>query len=764
MAFRAVNKAKRAVGKRAISAAAITVAIFAACKLITSIFRRGAAATIPQGVPDNQLSEVVAKLRKSMLSITWGNHFVGWGLALDDTTVRICNHFRYNLDGSVRALHAHAVGGQGPVDIPLNDDNMVYNDRVTDSAIYKVKKTWRPSITGHFRDPKKGFGTSAWLVTPAWVRPVSILNDQELLVYPDKATGLGRSVRVVGRHNDKHTVAGDCGALLVSMERGSPLLGVHTAKTSHGFPGVFTNVHTLASTATTEPQSLETWAGKSVVEFVSPIFNPARTKLVPASSAGAEGGPFKFPTNQMWTGGEPALRAAVASLRAEDAWLPPEDPKQAMHRECLRYVIQDTHRLNGPPPGRMATLEEAIFGDKSLGIKPLNASKSPGYPLLRKHLSRKELWNQETRTIEPAFRAYMEDIVATLNSGGSPKVIYRDFLKDECRKLGKPARLIRGSPVEFTIIGRMLFMWYVSRFAATRSHHGMCLGFNPFSQEATWSHHAMMKLSENWTDHDYKEFDHNHSPDTLETIVKEVGAGLPYAPQHWVDWYARNTAHCVAIGGDNAKSDRIYENHGCTPTGNFLTTIINMLVNKAILINTWISLHGGDWASVLTFHRDTFFQLYGDDGRGSSKGDLLNTHTIRPIAEGLRYTVTDGNGDSPGRALAPWDQTSFIGRYDRVSEDGYVFYCLQDAILDGMLDWRKSSTPDRVFLEGVCRAILIEAGALDYGNYLHRATTVHNLVLQHNLDIPASIPNRVSYNIWQSHHCSHIPDWDLEEA
>lgn len=305
-------------------------------------------------------------------------------------------------------------------------------------------------------------------------------------------------------------------------------------------------------------------------------------------------------------------------------------------------------------------------------------------------------------------------IIAKASKGERLLHVYIDFLKDERRPHAKvkasKVRMISSSPLDLLIAFRMYFLDFVRWIMFNRIRNGSAVGVNTTSTE--WQElrdHLASVINEGGgaMAGDHSSYDASITHQELECVLHMVNL-----------WYSdgnekiRTTLWREVSSSRHIWEDVVYQWCGKNPSGNFMTTILNTLLN-ALLIKLchailWFAYH----EHILSPYEDKNWELlqecfkaekvgmryicYGDDNIvtvSKAVGEYMNQHTITAAMLEFGFTFTteakDGLTVEPLRTL---EEVSFLKRKFTVSEVTGRYLCPLD--LDVVLEmpqWTTSS-------------------------------------------------------------------------
>lgn len=364
------------------------------------------------------------------------------------------------------------------------------------------------------------------------------------------------------------TAAGFCGSpVMVDFGIGKKILGIHSAG-GHGI-GVASVIF---------KEQLQTVIGEEKIQFQGKIkdvvphpyvYTPKKTAFKPTVA---------FNEN---------TTVAPAALSPNDKRLekPEEFKKTIMEKhtgnrmngpwgmvKAAREYARLVRAICGPVNGRL-TVEEAVEG--TIGLDPMDMTRSPGWPYLGAGKRRRDLYQHEGDKVvlDPTLQAELMNML----SGNYTHHKFVTFLKDELRPLDKvkkgKTRVIDIASFGHAIVGRILFGKLASQMHLNNGVElGSAVGTNP---EIDWTRYAYEFKYKHFVDIDYSGFDSTHTSWSfycLKIFLKELG--FDEVALRYVD------SLCVSR---HIWDDEEYTIEGGLPSGCSCTSIFNTIMNNIVV-------------------------------------------------------------------------------------------------------------------------------------------------------------------------------------
>jgi len=303
----------------------------------------------------------------------------------------------------------------------------------------------------------------------------------------------------------------------------------------------------------------------------------------------------------------------------------------------LMYLIGQhlgaLHRSHSKLGFDMLSLRSAIQGEVDSALKSIDSSTSAGYPWSAMKIGKDQFYFIDERgkvipgPMFPLLLKRVSIIMSILLSGGEVDLLFTDNLKDERRKIEKvlagKSRLVSASPLELTIVMRMLFGSYMESIQASPIKSGTAIGLNPYSLD--WDSLAkQMKVKcgdePRCGAGDYQGWD-GHLNEAIGLALKgstdKFYEGAPAdecRARHTVLKMLFQSKHirggvieqwATVVGG-------VLKGFGW-PSGNALTAPGNSDMNLASFCYHYVQQHGGDVSKIPEFFKLVVLIVIGDD-------------------------------------------------------------------------------------------------------------------------------------------------------
>jgi len=321
----------------------------------------------------------------------------------------------------------------------------------------------------------------------------------------------------------------------------------------------------------------------------------------------------------------------------------------------LRLIAnQVAHELRSIPwarSPRLKTLREAIRGNPGTKFVSMNLTTSSGYPYISEGITKKGIVEIQGDRVIPKkhyarFKTDLMDSIDCLYAGTAPAWIHLDSLKVEWRSVEKAhkARLVSGSPFVKSVCGRMLFGSFQHFLSETSLENETLIGFNPYEHAGAYVR-SLLRFGNvaNGACADYKGFDTDHTPLLIELCGDIINTWYGDALEHQNarKTYIRTTAYSHHVRGSIIEKWK-----GSMPSGDYLTTILNCLINKILVRFAWWNANGRDQASIATFRDYVQFYDLGDDNCFTVHESYKHLFHELAMKEGvslLGYTITSAD-------------------------------------------------------------------------------------------------------------------------
>nr|WKV33321.1 MAG: RNA-dependent RNA polymerase [Riboviria sp.] len=333
------------------------------------------------------------------------------------------------------------------------------------------------------------------------------------------------------------------------------------------------------------------------------------------------------------------------------------------------------------------SFEDAIFGNKALGIHPLDPSKSQGPFLKSIGKTRSQCFDMERRVIAPFFRDILESYYQALKEGPCPMWIndtLKDELRDKARVLAGKSRLFYVMDLARLVVGKKIFGLFAQALEESPTEATIAVGINPTSLD--WAHLAsrlglFSPDNDVWV-FDQKKFDikmrYNHTYNAALNILPRIHPDSRAIAAHYMQSYALQV-HVTA-------GRRAYLTSGKNPSGDFLTSIKGSYVSAG-LAKDFFSTIGVPF-------RATF---YSDDALltvpKKYKADPMDLKAFAASRYGLELTAVD---KTPTILPVTAEQAEFLARRF-VRRGDRILAPLDLSTIHAMLQYVKTDDESLIF-------------------------------------------------------------------
>lgn len=295
---------------------------------------------------------------------------------------------------------------------------------------------------------------------------------------------------------------------------------------------------------------------------------------------------------------------------------------------------------------KILTTLEAL--DKYGALEALNLSTSPGFPWTYEKKTKRDLLDNtngnyiiKSIELEKAIKfreeQYLNNII--------PFTIWITTPKDELLKPGKKTRVFEIGPVDHTIVGRKYFGAFIDFFHSFHCRFFSTVGINPESNEWSIMFKQLLANSRYGFGTDWEGYDGSVLAQLIMAAISVVNK--------WYDDSFSNVREIIGLEcilRFTFVCDKlVLASHG-VPSGFFLTTIINTLINYIIHVYCYLTVAPVSLCSYAHFRKNVVGFFYGDDSIVSVKPDVLkffNTLAISNIMKKVGMTIQadkkDGN-------------------------------------------------------------------------------------------------------------------------
>nr|CAD6468500.1 Genome polyprotein [Sphenimaju virus] len=471
---------------------------------------------------------------------------------------------------------------------------------------------------------------------------------------------------------------GSCGGVLISSvnSANNPFLGIHVAAGNNVLLAKVITQEQLEGIEILESQS----ARILNVSITDQAVNLAsRSKFLRSPIHDQIAHPYKVPAALPYQKSRKLdVMAVMMSKFSSPVCQEPED-----FQKVVNFMIVKMSRIV-EPGFRLLSTREAILGIP--GMDPIDMNTSAGYPYNVKGLRKRDLIDAELGVVRHfLLDQRLSNNMWLLNTGGDLDVVFTTCAKDELREVEKveasKTRAIEAAPVDFTIMTRRLWGYFVSKIQLNPGFKtGSAVGIDADTQ---WHdlYHTMMSFSDVVIDLDYKNFDGSLSPYLIAAGVELLCfmSGL-------------DSCALLSLSKSLCFSRRIFGSMmytvvGALPSGTSCTSILNTVINNMIIWYALSVLYGAGLEDIEKF----FLVLaYGDDvvvcpKRGLEGTEKLVEYLPRVLCD-MGLTVTSSL-KGPVR-LVPVMESQFLSRTAKIVNNK-IMPCLKEISVWSLLAWRR---------------------------------------------------------------------------
>lgn len=326
---------------------------------------------------------------------------------------------------------------------------------------------------------------------------------------------------------------------------------------------------------------------------------------------------------------------------------------------------------------RVFTIPEAVNGLPGVEFaERLNMKSSPGWPyqIETKEPGKWYLFDSNGNIVNEELKQRLHERMECAKRKERVPSIWRDCLKDELRPIKKveegKTRLFTIAPVDFTILARQMFFDFVMAFYSAQSDSTFfsAVGINPESMDWTRLFDSLAAKNHETIAGDYECFDGKEMPEVIEMVGQAICAWYGGSEE---DCYIRETLFEEIIHTMQLCENTVYMTHQGNPSGNPLTTVINTIVNFALMALTWLEIFPEK--SVDEFHREVCMKAYGDDNELTVAPKCQDRFHQNSIAQALLehnivYT-SEAKTETKVANFRPLTETTFLKRGFRRDND-----------------------------------------------------------------------------------------------
>jgi hypothetical protein len=360
-----------------------------------------------------------------------------------------------------------------------------------------------------------------------------------------------------------------------------------------------------------------------------------------------------------------------------------------------------------PNPGRL-TIEEAINGLPIKHYDSMDMSTSPGIPYVYSRppdsSGKRYLFSGEDGALQCGSSLLLNEVTKRERAylaGIKYTTVWQNVLKDERRTLQKirdgATRVFMMPPVDFTMLGRMYFLDFIAAMMNHRASMFHAVGIDPESSEWLEMFQYLRSNSSVGWDGDYGRFDGTLKGQLVEAVAEIVNDWYNDGPECAqvryciVEEMLNNYSILPILRGTTFKDLKGQTHHiekdimmvvmktiG-NPSGNFLTTILNSIVNAMYTRLAWMglaraarSIIGRKFATMMYFNQNVRDKVFGDDNIISVKMEVLSWFNQQTFAEYLSRFSLEYTPAIKNAGLKEWSylhDCQFLKRGFRFDKD-----------------------------------------------------------------------------------------------
>lgn len=339
----------------------------------------------------------------------------------------------------------------------------------------------------------------------------------------------------------------------------------------------------------------------------------------------------------------PAFEKMVLNNRMPD----PDTFK--LYQECVKRVRDRIIRYAHPdlfkPQEKLFTIDEALNGVPELGIPSLDEKKSPGFnPEHPNAKSRLYYLREECLprlVLKPEFELIVERMTNMILDGQFTWTYVVNHLKEELRRIGKPARVTSCYNFLMVILKRRFTMHIPAAIISGRVRNGSSFGADLCGQEArAFETGAADEPFTNLSD--AKNYDASKSSEfsrpPQEACAYMTRLRFPFVGQEAAISIQMTIDHCLIVVGR-----KVYlVSHG-GQSGDPLTTAYNIIDMSGVVETAWIRT-GTD----IPFD-DVMRRAYGDDAEVRHHNPVFTNPHVAETAALLHVVLTPGDNKDAER-------------------------------------------------------------------------------------------------------------------
>jgi hypothetical protein len=407
-------------------------------------------------------------------------------------------------------------------------------------------------------------------------------------------------------------------------------------------------------------------------------------------------------------------------------------PGMYVHTKYLTPIIDhisDTvmsWQTNFVNTSRLLTDFESVNG--MVGLNPLDMRTSPGFPytLLFNKPGKSALFTSIEDPITLQRQNFMTDFLYAqvckrellAKQGFISETYFVDTMKDETRLLDKvlngKTRIFQVGPVDLSILMRKYCGYFIAHCHASYMVGEMAIGINPNSIDWTLKLRSMLCISNRFINGDYSNYDASLWHQLCDVIITVMNN---YYNDSVENQLVRAVLVKTCMSTFHIIDDAVLYYAQGNPSGNVLTTIINILANMFMIRYAYMRLVS---MSLHTFTTHINAWFYGDDNLIAVHVDIIDQLNMLSYAEcmkelGMEYTTPD--------------KSQIVNKYYSISE---IDFLKRHFVKDVKLNFYKAQLNYDVIME---IARWSESDPLNMEDQLNRFNTVLLELANYDKDI-----------------------------
>ncbi len=332
-------------------------------------------------------------------------------------------------------------------------------------------------------------------------------------------------------------------------------------------------------------------------------------------------------------------------------------------------------------PPVVLTFEQAIFGLEGYELPQVNRTSSPGfkYKPLCKQKGRFDFFGSEpvfslTTDLAQRLRIDVDSLLEKCKKGERPHAPFTLNLKDELRKVGKPARIFGAGELDYFVATVMYFGTVIGWFHANRITNHSTLGINVYSKE--WDTLANY-LNKNLylVCGDFKQFDLSEHPEIVWELLHIIESFYPNASIE--DRRIRKILFIDVVKCHYVYGDSFYTTKAGLPSGHLLTAFVNTLLSAILIIYSIQRILGKiGYVSVREILSGVSLETNGDDSAVSVPLDLVDLvceENIAVVLAEIGFTYTSDSKDGTFHKGRKLSEVNYLKRSFLFNEDYRIY-------------------------------------------------------------------------------------------